>query len=358
MKMQSCVRIFYAFLGLCTAVSCREDINIPAGQMKPEGIYIVNEGNYLASTGDISFFDPDSMKVVNNLFLGANGAPAGDVVQDMLVHDTLGIIAVNNSNKVRIVNIRTFKLIRDIPVTLPRRIAMAGASKAYISCWDGHVRILDLNTLTVTGSVPVPESYPEGILVAGGLAFVSLSAGFDWGVQPGQHRELAVISAAADTLTARIPVGYNPQKMALYEDWDRIYVACGGSEFTAPKAHGGIYIVDVRQLRTVDSIITQPGETAPDTLYPSGIRIDSRYCYFINHFSGPVTVFNMQTLYITGKIPGDHYGLAVDPYHGLILTTTPSADGKLKVYNPSLELLVELSVGEYPSTIVFRYREN
>ena len=342
---------------LCVFTACREEIDIPVNQLKPEGIYIINEGSFGSSTGDISFLDPDSLTITNNLFFAANGTSAGDVVQDMLIHDTLGIIVVNNSNKIRIVNINTFKLIKDISVTLPRRIVRATSTKAYISCWNGVVQILDLNQLVLTGTIAMDESYPEGMTVVDNRAFICLSSGFDFGVMENQHQMVSVVNVITDSVIDTIQVGYNPLKMAYDEESHRLYVACGGSEYTTPKAYGGIYIISVSQLRTIDVIRTQPGDAAPDTLYPSSIWIDDQHCYFVNHFAGNITIFNKNSWVRTGTILGNNYNVAVDPYTNLILATTMSSDGKIKIYNQALELIEERSAGEYPSTIVFRYSQ-
>ncbi len=346
----------FAMTALIVLTSCREDIDLSDNNLKPEGIYIINEGSFGSSTGDVSFFDPDSLKITNNLFFNANGAPAGDVVQDMLIHDTLGIIVVNNSNKIRIVNINSFKLIKDISVTMPRRIVRASSAKAYISCWNGFLQILDLQSLTISGSVVMPELYPEGMLVLGNRVYVALSSGFDWGVVDGAHRRIALIETITDSITGSIPSGYNPLELAYDEDRNRIYAACGGSEFTTPKSHGGIYIINASSHQLIDSIISKPSDKGPDTLYVSNIWISGNHCYIINHFAGPVTIFNLTTRYITGNISGNFYNVAVDPYHDLILTTTMSAAGKLKAYNSALEPMGEYEAGEFPSMITFRYK--
>jgi DNA-binding beta-propeller fold protein YncE len=343
---------------LSVMISCREDIDIPVNQLKPEGIYIINEGNNGSSTGDISFFDPDSLKIVNNLFLAANGTPAGDVVQDMLIHDTLGIIVANNSNKVRIVNINTFRLIKDITVTQPRRIAKVSSAKAYITCWNGTIQILDLNQLIITGSIAMSENYPEGIIVIDNRAYICFSFGFDFSVEPGLHNSIAVIDIVSDMVVNSVRVGYNPLEMAYDDDHQRMYVACGGSEYSTPKVHGGIYVYGIQHQKLMDSIITQPGEAGPDTLYPSNVWIDGNHGYFVNHFAGNITIFNINTKERTGTVLGNFYNVAVDPYHNLILTTTLSMDGKLIVYNSLLDTLRECSAGEFPSTIVFRYRKD
>jgi DNA-binding beta-propeller fold protein YncE len=345
---------FILFVSVMTA--CREDIDIPVNQLKPEGVYIMNEGNFGSSTGDISFFDPDSLKIINNLFLSANGTPAGDVVQDMLIHDTLGIIVVNHSNKIRIVHINTFKLIKDIPIAQPRRIARVNTAKAYITCWNGSVQILDLNQLNITGSITMSENYPEGIMVVDNRAYICFSFGFDFGITTGLHNSMAVIDIVSDLVVNTVRVGYNPLEMAYDDDHQRIYVACGGAEYSTPKMHGGIYVYGIQQEKLIDSVIRQPGEAGPDTLYPSNVWIDGNHCYFVNHFAGNITIFNINTKERTGTITGNFYNVAVDPYHDLILTTTQSADGKLIVYNSFLDILRECSAGEFPSTIVFRYK--
>lgn len=336
-------------------ISCRENIDDNQINLKTRGIYILNEGSFMAGTGDVSFFDPDSHRLTNNLFLAANGTPAGDILTDMLIADTLGILVVNNSNKIRVVNLNTFRLIKDISLTMPRRIVKAGMSKAYISCWNGTLQILDLSTMTITRSVTMPEDYPEGLWVLNNKVFVALSSGLDWGIVEGAHRWVAVVDALSDSVIGKVRVGYNPVEMAYDENNNRLYVACSGSEYTVPKVHGGIYIIHPVNLQLMDSIIRKPADTGVDTLYVSNLWIDGPYAYMINHFSGPITVFNIQTRIVSGTIPGNFYNVAIDAYHEKILATTMSANGQLKIYNANLELHGTLNVGEFPNGIIFRY---
>ena len=66
------------------------------------GVFVVNEGNYLAGNGSISFYSYDSTKIYNDLFYKANGRPLGDVPNAMAVKGDKAYIIVNNSGKIEI----------------------------------------------------------------------------------------------------------------------------------------------------------------------------------------------------------------------------------------------------------------
>jgi len=79
------------------------------------GIFVTNEGAFGNSNGSVSYVGKDSATAVNHLFEMVNGRPLGDVVQSMTVANDKGFIVVNNSQKVEVVDIKTFQSIGVIP---------------------------------------------------------------------------------------------------------------------------------------------------------------------------------------------------------------------------------------------------
>jgi hypothetical protein len=106
--------VLLAVLALVTVVSCRRDDHF--GEVLPgdpeyrygHGVFIINEGNFGSGNGSVSFFYPDSMSVVNDIFYTANRRPLGDVPLSMNIVAGEGWIVVNNSGRVEVVDLSDF----------------------------------------------------------------------------------------------------------------------------------------------------------------------------------------------------------------------------------------------------------
>ena len=124
----------YLFLILIAFISsCDKDKapDLPTGK----GVYIINEGNFNFGNGEVSFYDPSTNAVTNNLFQSANGYSLGDVAQSMFIKDSIAFIAVNNSTKIEVVKLPSFQKVRTISITgsSPRNILPLNDSIAYVT---------------------------------------------------------------------------------------------------------------------------------------------------------------------------------------------------------------------------------
>ena len=71
---------------------------------------------------DSSYYDPESMRVENEVFVRANGFKLGDVAQSMLIHNGVGWVVVNNSGVIFAIDPDTFREIgRDVYKRQPLR---------------------------------------------------------------------------------------------------------------------------------------------------------------------------------------------------------------------------------------------
>lgn len=123
------------------------------GKMEPfratgDGLFIMNEGNFQYGNATLSYYDPETKKVENEIFYRANAMKLGDVAQSMIVRDTIGWVVVNNSHVIFAISTNTFKEVGRITgLTSPRYIHFISDEKAYITqIWDYRIFIVNPKT--------------------------------------------------------------------------------------------------------------------------------------------------------------------------------------------------------------------
>lgn len=167
MKQTLLLAFFFVLL-----FSCHKDkiSNVPTSK----GVYVINEGNFTFGNGEISFYDPNTNQVSNNLFYTANNYSLGDVVQSMYVKDSIGFIVVNNSQKVEVIKIPSFQKIRTItvPHSSPRYILPIDDSIAYVSeLYSNNIHVINYLTGSLVKEIAVPQ-YTEHMVRLDEYVFV------------------------------------------------------------------------------------------------------------------------------------------------------------------------------------------
>ncbi|MBR5885756.1 MAG: YncE family protein, partial [Alistipes sp.] len=91
----SCMKWEYGFT---------EDFNITSG-----GLFITNEGNFQYGNATLSFYNPETKQIENEIFYRANAMKLGDVAQSMTIRNGIGWVVVNNSHVIFAIDLNTFK---------------------------------------------------------------------------------------------------------------------------------------------------------------------------------------------------------------------------------------------------------
>jgi hypothetical protein len=212
------------FTGLVIFYSC--DKENPATEEDAgfkHGAFIVNEGAFGNSNGSVSYFDTDSSILINHVFEAANGRPLGDVVQSFAIAGDKGFIVVNNSQKMEVVDLKTFASIGVIEgLEYPRFFLPVDDKKGYLTDGNfiGRVYVVNIETLKIVDTIPVGAG-PEKLIRYENTVIVANSGGW------GNDSTLTVIDMATDKVRSTWVVGMNPADLALDKD-NQLWVLCKG----------------------------------------------------------------------------------------------------------------------------------
>jgi YVTN family beta-propeller protein len=220
------VRLVLGAAAAFSLLACDPDPDVEPAEptVETKTVFVVNEGNFLQTNAEISSFSKATNTLVNrSLFNAANNRPLGDVAQNMSVRDSTGYIVVNNSNKLEVVNLRTFRSLGTITgLKLPRYFAAASSEKGYVTetisyaVAAGQVSVINLKTNTVTKTIAVGKQ-PERLLVVGNRLYVTNNGG----------STVTVINTETDAVEGTITVGDAPNSIVLDRN-NRVWVLSSG----------------------------------------------------------------------------------------------------------------------------------
>lgn len=193
--------------------------------VKAPGLFIINEGNFQYGNATLSFYNPQTNQVSNEIFLRANGMKLGDVAQSMTVFGDKGWVVVNNSHVVFAIGLDTFKECGRIEgLTSPRYIHFIDENKAYVSqLWDNRIFVVDPSRYSVTGYIAVPDTEAstgstEQMIGLGDYVYCNC-----WSYQSS----IIKIDPATDRVVGKLEVGIQPSSLVA-DSKGRLWVLTDG----------------------------------------------------------------------------------------------------------------------------------
>jgi len=204
----------------CSLINSDPDnVDLTNKYLESEGVFILNEGNFMSGNGTLSFYSYDSAKIYNNVFSTVNNRPLGDIPYSMAIKGDKAYIVVNNSGKIEVVgknSMRSLKIITGL--VSPRNILLINDQKAYVSdLYSDYVTIINPEINTVIREIHIGTS-SEAMILAGNKAYVA-----NW----VSGNMLFIIDTETDLVTGSIEVGVEPESLVIDKN-STLWVLCNG----------------------------------------------------------------------------------------------------------------------------------
>ncbi len=346
------------FLIVSLFFSCKKDKPVEPidSNFSTSGQFLVlNEGLFQQNNTSLSLINPNSGSVTSNIFLNINQRSLGDTGNEMKKYGSKIYVIVNGSSTLEIMEASNLKSIKQVDMKTtsgnnkqPRSISFSG-TKAYITCYDGFVDVLDTNSLNIETRIVV-GSNPEKSCVANNKLFVTNSGGLNY---PNVDSTVSVIDLNTNQEITKITIGKNP-----------------GAIFTA--ANGQIYVISrgdygsipARMHRIDPNSMTKAETYTFDALDIHSYKNNEILVSFFNYNTNQTNIssFNfVSNSIVNGNVLDANqivsfYGLKYNNANDNIYCFDANSFtnlGIIKVFSPSGNLIQTYNVGLNPNSILF-----
>lgn len=326
-----------------------EDIIIPS-----HGLFICCEGNYQYGNATLSFYDPITKEVQNDIFRKSNSFKLGDVVQSMTMYGDRAWIIVNNSHVMFSVNPNTCQEIGRITgFTSPRYVCFISEEKAYVSqLWDNRIFIINPRNYSVTGYIDIPDMTMQ----TGSTEQMVLKDGYVYCTCWSYQNRVIKIDSKTDEVVSTLEVGSQPTSIVVDKNGYLWTLTDGGFD----GSETGQNIPQLVKINTSDFTIAAiykfDIEDSPSELNISG---DGETLYWLNDDVWSLSVDNSDAIPV--KVVDSkgtlYYGLTVSPDNGDIYVADAvdyQQNGTVYRYSGRGELIDYFTVGVTPGAFCWK----
>lgn len=323
-------------------------------QATGNGLFITNEGNFQYGNATLSYYDPSTKQVQNEVFFRANGMKLGDVAQSMTIHDGKGWVVVNNSHVIFAIDLQSFKEIGRIEnLTSPRYIHFISPEKAYVSqLWDYRIFIINPKTYEITGHIAMPNmtmqtGSTEQMVQYGQYVYVNC-----WSYQ----NRIIKIDTETDEVVGELTVGIQPTSLVM-DKYNKMWTVTDGGYEGSPYGHEApsLYRIDAETFKVEQQFKFKFGD------WPSEVQLNGTRdtIYWINKdiWRMDVTANRVPVrpfIPFSGTI---FYGLTVNPTTSEVYVADAIdyvQQGIVYRYSPKGELIDKFYVGIIPGAFCWK----
>jgi YVTN family beta-propeller protein len=320
-------------------VNCEDEIT----ETKFADVLITNEGTFNWNNGSISLYKPSTQSISQNIFSQANNnLPIGDVVQSITQINNKAYIAVNNSNKVEVVDLNSFNSLATITgFTSPRYFLPIDNNKAYVTdLYSNSIQIVNLNSNSISGNIPT-SGWTEELLLFNDSVYVCDMT----------NDNLLILDPSNNTLVDSIKVGESPNSIVIDQN-DKIWILCsGGINSSTPKL-----IKFNPQTRSIESTFSFTNISES----PSSLEInnDRNQLYYLNAnvYKMSINNISLPSSPIISSNNNTYYGLGIDPINEDIYVSDAIdyvQNGIVFRYSSTGALIHQFNSGIIPGSFLF-----
>lgn len=342
MKLIYCLFSFL-LLSACIKDKPQEPIKTAVTVNSESKVLITNEGNFGWGIGTISLYDPSSQSVIDKYDQQQNGgATLGNVCQSMVKHNNHYYIVMNNSNKIVVVNALDFVRTGIINgFNSPRYLLPITFNKAYVSdLYANSVQIVDLNSNTITGTIPCKKGTEEMVLIYN-KAFVTNS----------NSDYCYVINTLTDVVTDSINVGKGNSSICI-DKYSKVWVLSSGSTSSSQTAK--LTRINPVTLLVEQSFNFNSGES------PNKLCINKTHdtLYYLNNgiYQFNISVNSLPANPIITQGSKLYYGLGVNPKDYTIYVSDAIdyvQKSKIEIYKPNGSFITNFNGGIISNGFMF-----
>jgi hypothetical protein len=328
-----------------------EEPDITANNLK--GLFVVCEGVYGSANGDISFYNSELDQSTKNLYYSVNNVALGDVVYSFEIVDTLGFIVVNNSQKVTVINMKDFKVLKTINgFSYPRSVIRADKKTVYVSNGNGYsenyIYSIDLFTLEKSDSLKVTTG-PEKLITVNSKIYGAIAGGWN-----NDGNTVIEIDPSTFTIVNTFEVASVPVDIVTDKD-NNIWAYCKGvADYTnwpdVTYTNSGISKINVSTKAVTTFTLTTMSSSGINNI---AVNKEGNIIYYLNDglYSMPITSTELPTSKVVDQL---FYGVDVDPSSDEIVCLD-AIHSEAVVYNSSGVEQMSFETASYPNSVVFSY---
>ena len=323
-------------------------------EAKGDGLFILNEGNFQYGNASLSYYNPATKEIENEVFSRANAMTLGDVAQSMTIRNGVGWIVVNNSHVVFAIDINTFKeLGRITNLTSPRYIHFINDEKAYVTqIWDNRIFIVNPKRYEITGYINIPNMTMESGSTEQMVQYEKYVFVNCWSYQ----NRILKIDTETDKVVAELVVGIQPTSLVMDCNKKLWAITDGGYE-GSPYGYEtpSLYRIDAETF-TVEKQFRFKFGDAPSEVQINGSKDK---IYWLNNDVWEMDITS-DVLPVKPFLPNNetiYYGLTVCSQTGDVYVADAidyNQQGMIYRYSKSGELIDEFYVGIIPGAFCWK----